>query len=109
MNTILKDPKYKGKAIRRDELFEGSSRREESGESDEEDEGLESDLDDEGNLENGVGLESESDMSVDETRVDEISSSEMSDASEELEEDGLQEEQDDRRNKVRALLAQETK
>jgi len=109
VNTILKDPKYRGKAVSREELFGGVSQLEGEEESNEEEEPA--DLGDDAAETSGDEVfegESEADVSVDDEEEEEMSESEASE-SDEMDVEEEEEEQDDRREKVRELLAQETK
>lgn len=118
---VLNDPKYRGKTASRREVFEGVNGIQESGseleESDEdEEEGNEEEDEEFGESEIESEVEMEEDSAEGESVNEVESSSEEQDNSSEgsyseAEDEGEEEEpdQDDRRQKVRQLLAQENK
>jgi hypothetical protein len=112
----LKDPEYRGKSTNRKELFASLERV--GGSADEDDDGeIKSDVDEPlSESEEETNLDSSSEEEEEEEEAeedeDEISAASQSDddlESEEIDDDESGDEQEDRRDKVRQLLAQETK
>jgi hypothetical protein len=109
VNTILKDPKYRGKTTSRAELFGEVKYPENYLDSSDEEDGIGSAEAEEEESGEELPNEERSDLSdaLDIHQEDEWSESETSDTNESDEE--AEETQDDRREKVRELLAQQSK
>jgi protein AATF/BFR2 len=108
LNTILKDEKYRGKATSRRDLFEepNAKQDEDIDSNDEfEDETADNDLPQDGDLDEGSPIElcDQNESGTEDTNLPSGSS-----GSEEMD-DEAEEDQADRRDKIRQLLAQETK
>ena len=112
-DTLLKDPEYRGKSTNRKELFEslkgvGASSDEERTDSDE-DEELSGSEEDNGEKEDMRFSSEEEANTLDEDGSSVSDQSDDASESEVMNDEESGDEQEDRRDKVRQLLAQETK